>query len=226
MELNFIELFTQFKPLLVVLIAYFLGSIPTSVIIGKLFFKTDIRTQGSGNTGATNALRTLGVKVGIVVLIIDLFKGVAAILIAKSMMQSDSNENTANLVVALSGMVVIIGHVFSIWLGFKGGKGVATAAGVFIALMPLNLLFCLVLFVGIVAISKYVSLGSIIAVTVLFLIELISQYLTDYPDPYRLILVGSVTTLILIRHKANIDRLINGNENKFSFKKKPKSNSI
>jgi glycerol-3-phosphate acyltransferase PlsY len=221
------------KPILSLVIAYLLGSIPTSYLIGKIFFKTDIRKSGSGNTGATNALRTFGTKVGIIVLVIDMLKGVAAVVTARELMSGCVLEQFImidtirtlqyNLIVSLSGLVAILGHVFSLWLGFKGGKGVATAAGVFLALMAETVLICLILFIFIVAITKYVSLGSILAASALLIIEIISQlYMTSFVNIPRLVLVALVVVLIIIRHKANIRRLLDGTENKISFNKKTK----
>lgn len=212
-------LLNNFKPILCIVIAYLLGSIPTSYLIGRIFFKTDIRQTGSGNTGATNALRTFGVKTGIVVLIIDVLKGVAAIIIARHLLALVPSTSTLNLYVSLSGFAVILGHVFNVFLGFKGGKGVATAAGVFLTLLPIPFFYCIVLFIVIVVITKYVSLGSILAASAFLLIEFLSQYIVDFPNLPRMILVALIVSLILIRHKANLQRLFNGNENKISFKK-------
>jgi glycerol-3-phosphate acyltransferase PlsY len=209
----------QAKPYLCIVIAYLLGSIPTSYLIGRIFFKTDIRQSGSGNSGATNALRTFGVTTGIVVLVIDILKGVAAILIAQYLMAMASSEYMFNLFVSLSGFAVIIGHIFSIFQGFKGGKGVATAAGVFVALLPMPLIYCLVLFGFIVAVTKFVSLGSILAATAFLIVEVLSQFIMRFPNLPRLALVCLVVALILFRHKANIKRLFEGNENKLSFRK-------
>ena len=217
-------------PLLCLVMAYLLGSIPTSYLIGKIFFKTDIRKSGSGNIGATNALRAYGAKVGVIVLAVDMLKGVAAVLITQAIMSGSyiiamesmmiSGVTMYNLTVSLAALIVILGHVFSVWLRFKGGKGVATAAGVFIALMPMQLLLALVLFIYIVWTTKYVSLGSIIAASALLATEVISQMLNHYPNIPRMVLVILIVLMIIIRHKSNISRLLTGTENKISFKKK------
>ena len=209
-----------FKPYLCVIMAYLLGSIPTSYLIGRIFFQTDIRQSGSGNTGATNALRTFGTKTGIIVLIIDMLKGVAAILLTALILKFEPDMFKVQLFVSLSGLFVIVGHVYSMFLHFKGGKGVATAGGVFLAILPIQLLFCLVLFVVIVAVTKYVSLGSMLAATAFLLTEVFSQFIVDFPNVPQLVLVILIVSLILIRHKSNLQRLMNGNENKLSFKKK------
>ena len=148
-------------------LAYILGSIPTSYLMGKFIKKIDIRDFGSGNVGATNALRVLGTKIGIITLIIDIGKGILAVFIGKIIVAEPSN-----IVLIAFGLFAILGHIFTIFLKFKGGKGVATSAGVFIALSPLAVGIALIVFVLTVWISKYVSLGSILAALVLFLVEL------------------------------------------------------
>ncbi|MBM4400022.1 MAG: glycerol-3-phosphate 1-O-acyltransferase PlsY [Candidatus Cloacimonetes bacterium] len=215
-------LIRYFTPVLSLVIAYLLGSIPTSYLIGRFFFNTDIRSSGSGNTGATNALRTFGAKTGVIVLIIDILKGVVAVMIARMLMISAHSMFSFNLVESLSGLVVILGHVFSVFLKFKGGKGVATAAGVFFVLSPLPLVFCLVLFAYVVYTSKYVSLGSILAAVSFMLIDLVSQIISRFPNIPRLMLIVVIVLLILIRHRSNLKRLLEGRENKVVFRKKEK----
>lgn len=210
----------QLFPYLSLVIAYLLGSLPTSYLIGRIFFGADIRATGSGNTGATNALRTFGPKVGAIVLIIDVLKGVAAILIARYLMRQTSMGYGFNLIESLSGLFVIIGHVYSVWLKFKGGKGVATAAGVFFTLMPLPVIFCLVLFAYIVYTTKYVSLGSVLAAGSLFIIELVSQLIMKFHNLPRLLLILIIAVLIIFRHKSNVKRLLSGSENKINFRVK------
>jgi len=211
---------SQLFPYLSLVIAYLLGSLPTSYLIGRIFFGADIRAMGSGNTGATNALRTFGPKVGAIVLIIDVLKGVAAILIARYLMRQTSMGYGFNLIESLSGLFVIIGHVYSVWLRFKGGKGVATAAGVFFTLMPLPVIFCLVLFGYIVYTTKYVSLGSVLAAGSLLIIELGSQLIMKFHNLPRLFLILIIAALIIYRHVSNIKRLLNGSENKINLREK------
>ncbi len=199
------------------LLAYLLGSIPVGWIVARVFFKTDIRKAGSGNIGATNALRTFGPKVGIPVLLLDLLKGVAAVILARHLFGGD------HPLAVLCGLLVILGHVFPVWLGFKGGKGVATAAGVFLAMSPLTLLFALIVFVAVVAMTKFVSLGSIIAALCLGLSILVFEIRSEYINWAFLILTVVVVLMIIVKHKANIKRLLQGNENKLSFNKKGKS---
>ena len=193
--------------------AYLLGSIPTSFIMGKLIKGIDIRQYGSGNVGATNALRVLGTKIGIITLLIDIGKGFLAVQIGKLLVSEPTN-----LFLIGTGLFAIIGHILTIFLKFKGGKGVATSAGVFIALSPLPIAIALVVFVVTVWISKYVSLGSMIAAFVFFLVELIHNVRNGFADIEILIFVSIIVIFIFIRHKANIKRIIDGNENRISFK--------
>lgn len=195
-------------------LAYLLGSIPTSFIMGRLIKGIDIRNFGSGNVGATNALRVLGTKIGIITLIIDIGKGILAVHLGKLM-----NPEYSNLMLIGFGLAAILGHIFTIFLNFRGGKGVATSAGVFIALIPVPLVFALLIFVLSVWISRYVSLGSILAALTLFIIELIINLKNHFAEFEILIFVFLITVFIVLRHKANIKRLLAGNENKISFKK-------
>lgn len=197
-----------------VVIAYLLGSIPFSYIIGKLK-GIDIREHGSGNVGATNALRVLGTKTGIITLILDMGKGFLAVELCRILIPGA--ESGILVIVAIT---AILGHIFTIFLGFKGGKGVATSAGVFIDLMPLPCLLALLLFIIIVAITRYVSLGSILAAFFLFSYVLIDNILNSFARWEYLVVITLVAGFIIIRHKGNIERLIKGNENRISFKKK------
>jgi glycerol-3-phosphate acyltransferase PlsY len=195
-------------------IAYLLGSVPTSFIMGKVIRKIDIRQYGSGNVGATNALRVLGTKIGIITLIIDIGKGIIAVLIGKTLVNDPSN-----LLLIGFGLFAILGHIFTIFLKFKGGKGVATSAGVFIALIPIPVAITLAVFIVTVWISKYVSLGSIVAAITLFLVELYVNITNDFSQIEFLVFVFVIALFIIIRHKSNIKRILAGNENRISFKK-------
>ena len=195
--------------------AYILGSVPTSYIMGKLIKGIDIRDFGSGNVGATNALRILGTKVGVFTLIIDIGKGFLAVNIARFIIHEPTD-----LIIILIGLFAIIGHIFTIFLKFKGGKGVATSAGVFIALVPIPVALALFVFMLTVWLSKFISLGSILAALTLFVSEFIMNIWNSFAELEILIFTFIIALFIIIRHKANIQRLINGNENKISFKKK------
>lgn len=204
---------------ILLVISYLLGGIPTSYIFGKIFKKIDIRNFGSGNVGATNALRVLGVKMGVTTLILDIGKGFIAVYFSKLIMQEKGIEQI-ELFLIFIGMTAILGHIFSIYLGFKGGKGVATSAGVFLALIPIPFLIAFLIFFVIVAISKYVSLGSILAAITLVVGELIINFQNGFSQKGYLIFTIIIALFIIIKHKSNIKRLIAGNENKISFKGK------
>ena len=194
--------------------AYLIGSIPFSYIFGKMR-GIDLRQHGSGNVGATNALRVLGTKVGVITLLLDMGKGVLAVELARILLSSGAEWQLVIVAIA-----AISGHIFTIFLGFKGGKGVATSAGVFLDLFPLPCLLALLLFVLIVSITRYVSLGSISAAGFLFIYMLITSIRENFANYPSLAVVSLVAGFIIVRHKVNIQKLLQGTENKISFKKK------
>lgn len=204
-------------------LAYLAGSIPFGYILGRLMHRKDIRDGGSGNIGATNALRQYGVKTGVLVLLLDLFKGFAVAWLVLNTIpirfaQMIGPEPLSMFIATLPLLMVILGHMFPIWLGFRGGKGVATAGGVFLAYSPIPLLLALVVFAIITALTKYVSVGSIAAALSLFIIHLLwvlfGTEAAQFPW-FTLIVVA----LIIYKHQANILRLLEKKENKLSFKK-------
>jgi glycerol-3-phosphate acyltransferase PlsY len=184
-------------------IAYLLGSIPSGVWIGKLFYQKDIREYGSGNTGATNTFRILGVKAGIVALILDVLKGTAATLLPIYL-------NT-NIHPVFIGVFAILGHIYSAYIHFKGGKAVATSAGVALALHPIFLLIFVGVFLIILFLSSTVSLASISAV---FLAAIGSLFIDD---PLFSVVVWFLALIILYLHRENIKRLRKGTESKVPF---------
>jgi acyl phosphate:glycerol-3-phosphate acyltransferase len=194
--------------------AYLLGSIPFSYLFGKMR-GIDIRQHGSGNVGATNALRVLGTRTGVITLLLDMGKGILAVEIGRLLLP-EANEGYYILVA----IAAIIGHVFTVFLKFKGGKGVATSAGVFIDLLPIACLITLLVFIAVVIISKYVSLGSITAALFLWGYVLIDNIRDNFGGWQYLALVSLVSGFIILRHKSNIGRLLSGSENKLSFNKK------
>ncbi len=194
--------------------AYLLGSIPTSYLMGKILKGIDIRQFGSGNVGATNALRVLGTKVGIITLVIDILKGFFAVLLGKLFIP----EFTDSILIII-GIAAILGHIFTLFLKFKGGKGVATSAGVFIALTPIPLMIALFIFIITVWISKYVSLGSILASLTLLIAELVINIQNSFAEIEKLVMVFMVAFFIVVKHKSNLIRLLSGTENKISLKK-------
>ena len=187
------------------LLAYLIGSVPCGILVAKTQ-NINIREHGSGNIGATNIARTLGKKEGIITLLGDSIKGVLALWLS-SYFLNDSSE------LAFVGFMAFLGHLFSIFLKFKGGKGVATGLGVFLYLTPLTALGAIVVFALTLSICRYVSLGSILGALSLPLIGIILG------DPRAYYLAGfGVSTLILIKHRENIGRLLAGTESKFGKK--------
>lgn len=182
--------------------AYLLGSIPTGLLLGKLY-GIDVRNEGSGNIGATNLYRTVGRKVGIMTLVGDCLKGVLPVLLAWKLGMAEPAQ-------AWIGLAAFCGHVFSIFLLFKGGKGVATALGVFLALSPLAVLGALMVFILLVAIWRYISLGSIAAAAAMPLLVYLAPHSSE-----MLITTALIAAIVIIKHQANIKRLIDGTENRF-----------
>ena len=200
----------------VAVIAYLIGSINSSILISKAVTGKDIRTSGSGNAGATNMLRTMGKKYAVITLLIDILKGVVALLLAKLAI----NLGAYTSATYIAGVAVVLGHNFPVFFGFKGGKGVATSLGVVLLLDWKIGLITLVVALVVMAISKYVSLGSITAAVVFMVLQIMAMAVTDAFDIARLICVLILGGLLIIRHRANIARLANGTENKLGSKKK------
>jgi acyl phosphate:glycerol-3-phosphate acyltransferase len=194
--------------------AYLLGSIPFGLLVGKLFGGADVRTAGSGNIGATNVARVAGPLAGILTLLLDAAKGAFAVVLAARL----SDQSSTWMMIA--GLCALVGHCFPIWLGFHGGKGVATAGGVFLALCPPAFLGS-ILFVLVVVYWRYVSLGSMSAAAAMPL--LIYFFWAPHHAPPYAVTFGSLAAALLIvyKHDANIQRLVQGDEPKFSFRKKP-----
>jgi acyl phosphate:glycerol-3-phosphate acyltransferase len=191
--------------------AYLLGSIPFGLILTKLSGAGDVRREGSGNIGATNVARVAGPAAGIFTLVLDAAKGAAAVWLGARF----ANESAAWMVIA--GLSALIGHCFPIWLKFRGGKGVATAAGVFLYLCPLALLGSLTLFILVAVFSRYVSLGSLAAAAS---IPLLIYFLwAPHHAPPLVVTFGTMAAslLVVFKHDGNIQRLIQGDEPKFSF---------
>ena len=188
--------------LLTGVIAYLVGSIPSGLILGKLFWHTDLRKYGSHNIGATNAWRTLGKVPGIIVFLADSLKGQAGVLLGLSLVGTP-------LAAVIGGLLAIIGHSFSLFLRFRGGKGVATSLGVLTMLMGNVTLIVFLVWLAVVYTTRYVSLGSVIAG---FLTPTLAAAF-GYPLEYLLFTVLAAT-LVIVRHRENIERLLHGTENK------------
>lgn len=188
----------------IALFGYLLGSVPTGLILAKLFSKVDPRKIGSKNIGATNIFRTAGKSLGILTLVGDLLKGAIPVVIAIQWGESD-------LWIAMSGLTPFLGHIFPIFLGFKGGKGVATALGVYLVISPIAVLIEFLIFAGIIWKWRYISLGSITCVTT---IPILIAFFRSDSQAYFIVSV-IMAALILYRHQSNISRLLQGTENKW-----------
>jgi len=182
--------------------AYILGSIPTGLLLAKAA-GVDIRKSGSGNIGATNVYRTLGRGVGVMTLVGDCLKGLLPVLLARYLHLPD-------IWIAAIGLAAFLGHVYTIFLGFKGGKGVATALGVFLGVAPLAVGGALLIFVGVVCWSRYISLGSITAAAAMPVFVALLK-----PQPALILMTAAVATLVIWKHRENIQRLRAGTENRF-----------
>src|SRR5438874_2533469 len=187
-------------------IAYLLGSIPFGYLLVRAFRKEDIRETGSGNIGATNVLRSGAKGLGIATLLLDLLKGLAAVLVTRQL-ASGSYDVTMAAAVA-----VVLGHVFPVWLGFRGGKGVATALGVFLALTWPSAVGGLLVFIAVFAISRYVSLASILAAIAL---PILAFYFVRPWTPMTTFGFLFLPLLVIVKHHGNIQRLLSGTENRF-----------
>jgi len=198
--------------------AYLLGSIPTAVWVGKAKYHLDVREHGSKNAGATNTFRVLGKKAGIVVLSVDVLKGTFAVLLPFLVnTYAWADDHLIHLKI-VSGILVVLGHIFPVFAGFNGGKGVATSLGVILGIHPQAALICIAIFLVVFIASNYVSLGAIIT-SISF--PLLVEFVFDNKNTSLLIFSIILSSAVVILHHNNIKRLIKGNENKMSlFKKK------
>jgi glycerol-3-phosphate acyltransferase PlsY len=187
-------------------LSYLLGAIPFGLLIARIFCTTDPRTQGSKSTGATNIARTCGLGYGILTLVLDIFKGWLPVILATSF--SDSAT-----FLTLTGLAAVVGHMYSVFLNGKGGKGVATTVGVFLALAPGPIFWAILVFAGVIVISGYVSMGSLSLVTILPLFLLFGGHFS------LLILSGILMALVFWKHRENIGRLRAGTEHSWKKKK-------
>lgn len=211
----------QLAPFYLIAGCYFVGSIPFSYIVTRIFSGDDIRTRGSGNVGATNVLRTQGKLPGLLALTLDLAKGWFAIWLARYLLVrpwwpwpltgTGGPETSRAFWLGLAALLAVVAHIFPLWLGFRGGKGVATAAGVFLGLNPGSMLFAVVIFLVVALATHYVSLGSVAAAASM---PPVLRY--AYHEP-KWILISSavISLLIIIKHQSNIRRILGGGENRF-----------
>lgn len=210
----------------VAVVSYLIGSINFSIILSKLISGKDIRESGSGNAGATNMLRTHGKKMGVITLLLDVMKGVVVVFIVKALVNSDIMYTDTNFDIALNnvlpyiaGVAVILGHNFPLYFDFKGGKGVATSLGVVLMLDWKVGLIVAVCAIAIMAITRYVSLGSILGGAAYIIAEFVKAIITRNYNVIQLVCVVIIGGLLIARHHANIKRLLNGTENKLILKK-------
>jgi len=204
--------------IIAVILAYLIGSIPTAVWIGRLFYGIDIRTQGSGNAGATNTIRVLGIKAGIPVLLVDVFKGWFAVFIAHFLyVEVERFPDLTEFQIMLA-IAAVVGHVFPVYVGFKGGKGIATLLGIGLALYPEAASIAVGIFTLTLILTKYVSLGSIVATVTFPVVEI---FILGHDEFISLVILSIfVAVFVPFTHRKNILRLIRGEESKFTIKKK------
>lgn len=197
--------------ILLIIFAYLLGSIPTSVWVSKYFFGVDIRDYGSGNAGATNTYRVLGSRFGTIVMVVDIFKGIAAtsLYILMPYYMQDEWQRT-NFMVGL-GLASVVGHIFPVFADFKGGKGVATLLGMVIAIQPVVALCCVAVFLLVLYLTRFVSLSSILA-GVAFAIFIL--FIFNEKEPLYRVFAIAVALMVIMTHQKNINRILKGTESK------------
>ena len=203
----------------IAIMSYLIGSIPFGVIVGRLGKGIDIRNYGSKNMGFTNVYRVMGTLPAIIVLILDIAKGMTAVLALTQIHMSPIGLSLINLKI-MACIFVIVGHVFPVFAGFRGGKGIATGLGALWSIIPVEVSMALFLFMLVVIITRYVSLGSLSAAGFIFLALLFERYYLSIQIPTLLIImITGLTVFIFFNHRSNIKRLLAGNENKFGRKK-------
>lgn len=211
--------------LLIILVAYLVGSVPTAVIISKLFYGFDIRDKGSGNMGSTNTFRVLGWKAGVSVQLLDILKGVAAVAIAVKIFNgvlpfpNATGFEDITIVKTIAGVAAVIGHIWTAFAGFKGGKGINTALGMLIGIAPVELAVAVGVFMLVVVASGYVSLASMIAAVTLPTTMVVRYNIFHVEiEGYNTLIPFSIglAVLIIYSHRSNIRRLLKGRENRFN----------
>jgi glycerol-3-phosphate acyltransferase PlsY len=196
--------------------AYLLGSIPTAVWIGRIYYGIDVREHGSKNAGATNTFRVLGKKPGLIVLIIDVLKGVAASLLPVFILEMNWDDLLIKVQIGAA-FLVVFGHLFPVFAGFRGGKGVATSLGVVIGIVPLAAGISLIIFLSVFLLTRFVSLGAIIAA---LLFPFVLRFALSINSAWLLSFGVVVSLMVIIAHRKNIKRLLKGEESKMNFSRK------
>lgn len=214
---------------IIIVLSYLVGSIPNAIIVGKLSRGIDIREYGSGNAGGANVMRILGWKHGLLVILLDAFKGVLVVVVIARLYYGPIPFNNITpfddftLVQVIAGISAVVGHIWTIFADFKGGKGIATALGMLLMIITIDMLIALGVFVIVVTISRYISLGSLIgAVSVpLSLVIRENIFQVDIQGYHTLLpFIIAVSLLVIYTHRKNVVRILNGTENKLNFKKK------
>lgn len=204
--------------IIMILLSYVIGSFPTSIVTGKILKRIDIRQYGSGNAGATNVFRVLGWKAGLFVLVVDMAKGLVATIWIYQIANSAFGWPDINFKI-IAGLAAVAGHIWTVFAGFKGGKGVGTGAGMILGIAPIPVLVGVVVFVVVVAVSRYVSLGSILASISVPVTLLLQKYHFHQDTSWQLLILGFIIpVLIIFTHRSNIQRLLQGTENRIQFK--------
>lgn len=199
------------KEIIFIILAYLVGSIPTALIISKRFFDIDIREYGSGNMGATNTFRVLGARFGTIVMVADMLKGIIAVSFYNFLPHYLHNElDRTNLMIGL-GMAAVTGHVFPIWAQFRGGKGVATLFGMVLAIQPIVAGSCVIVFLAVLYLTRYISLSSILAGVALPICVL---WIYNEKEVFYRVFAVAVAGIIVLTHQKNISRLLKGNESR------------
>ena len=199
-----------------VVLAYLIGSLPSAVWLGQAYHGIDVRDFGSGNAGATNTFRVLGKKAGILVMALDIFKGLTAVTLATVWMQLGFiAESQIVLFKLIFGISAVLGHIFPVYVGFKGGKGVATLLGMVLGINPLVAAICIAVFMIVLLLTKYVSLGSILGTLTFPVMLLITNI--EPNDEILKIFGFTFFVVVLVTHKKNLLRILNGTENKVNF---------
>jgi glycerol-3-phosphate acyltransferase PlsY len=191
-------------------LSYLLGSIPFGFLLLRIFKGEDVRASGSGNIGATNVARRSPL-LGVATLLLDAAKGLAAVLVARALFHLPGDGPQQQLIMTLAAFFAVLGHLFPVWLKFRGGKGVATSLGAFILLTPKSILCMVVLFLLVAVAFRYVSLGSVVVAAAF---PLLAWALREYADSRQLVLIALVSLLVIWRHRQNIGRLAIGTESR------------
>jgi len=212
--------------LVVLLISYVIGSTPTSIIVSRLFYKSDFREHGSKNAGATNVFRTFGWKPALFVMLVDVFKGwLPAWYVGNHVIKGIALSGNIDALMILAGFAAVLGHTYTIFAHFKGGKGVGTAAGLLIALFPIAVPICIAIFILTLLFTGMVSLGSMLAATSLPIILVLLKLFAGHPVSQTLLIFSVfIPIFIIFTHRSNVGRIMAGTENRFEkamiFKKK------